>query len=481
MVTLAFLNATIRQRADQVNSDFITDDELNGWINSSVKELYDLLVEQYADEYFMAPAYSFVTTGASQYALPADFYKLKGIDVAYTGDSWITLSPFVFQQRNRYSLPSISGSFLWQRNIRYRIVGNNVMLIPTPPAGQTFRVWYVPRSPELLGSSPVQLLTSLANGQSFTMNGEVFGASAVFGTPMVVRAGGIANAVLPVGTQIDFGTRSFFNITPETFFPAPFWAPTTPYIVGNIVYNAGTPNNVLYCSFAGTSGATPPSIRTELGGAGFLEGSVVWRVIGIGDGFNASIGFTAYSQANTSGQPTTLYLPGVSDFAGANFVNSAAAQTYIPSIFVGNPFWRIPDSPSFPPELTPSAASLARAIVARSSDITSQLFGVTASASGDTVAIGGRDLTLSALSPSFSAPALIWNFSFDGFGGWEEYVVADCLIKCANKDEADPQPAMVLKEALKERIQAAASNRDSAGPEFVADVESTDWGWRRDW
>jgi hypothetical protein len=35
-------------------------------------------------------------------------------------------------------------------NLRYRLNGNTLMFIPTPSAGQTFTVWYIPRVNQLL-------------------------------------------------------------------------------------------------------------------------------------------------------------------------------------------------------------------------------------------------------------------------------------------------------------------------------------------
>jgi len=60
--------------------------------------------------------------------------------------------------------------------------------------------------------------------------------------------------------------------------------------------------------------------------------------------------------------------------------------------------------------------------------------------------------------------------TFDGVSGWDEYVVVDCVIKCRLKGEEDPSIEMALKQALVQRIEAAAENRDEAGPHMVTDV-----------
>ncbi len=80
-MTLAQLRTASRQRADMVNSTFISDPELNSYINASYYELYDLLVQKYGNDYFMKE-YSFQLQGnISQYPLPADFFKLLGVDL----------------------------------------------------------------------------------------------------------------------------------------------------------------------------------------------------------------------------------------------------------------------------------------------------------------------------------------------------------------------------------------------------------------
>ena len=48
-MTLTQLIAAVRQRADFVNSQFVTDAELTSYINQSYFELYDLLIQKYGD------------------------------------------------------------------------------------------------------------------------------------------------------------------------------------------------------------------------------------------------------------------------------------------------------------------------------------------------------------------------------------------------------------------------------------------------
>lgn len=147
VTTLLAIRTTVRQRCDMVNSQFITDAEFNGYINASYYELYDLLVQKYGDNYFVASPFAITTDGvATQYALPADFYKLLGVDLKLTASpaSFVTLQPFNFKERNRFGAPNVQTVY-GTTNLRYRLNGNSLWLQPLPSGGQSLQVWYVPR------------------------------------------------------------------------------------------------------------------------------------------------------------------------------------------------------------------------------------------------------------------------------------------------------------------------------------------------
>ncbi len=153
-LTLQQLITAIRQRADMVNSQFITDSELTSYINQSYFELYDLLVQKYADDYFVQTPYIFTTVQTTQfYPLPSDFYKLLGVDISVSTDqnSWFTLRSFMFPERNMNTIPNYQG--YWYNNLQYKVVGNQLWLTPVPIGGQTIRLWYVPELTTLVNLS----------------------------------------------------------------------------------------------------------------------------------------------------------------------------------------------------------------------------------------------------------------------------------------------------------------------------------------
>lgn len=171
---LGSLRLQAQQRADRVNSNFVTKSEWDSYINQSYFELYDLLVTTYED-YYLAEPYVFQTDGTStNYALPngqqtdvngvqtRPYYKLMGVDLglANNDNAWVTVKKFDFIQRNRYVYPNITSTYMGVFNMRYRVLGNKLHFIPTPSAGQYIKVWYVPRMERLLKD------TDMADGVS---------------------------------------------------------------------------------------------------------------------------------------------------------------------------------------------------------------------------------------------------------------------------------------------------------------------------
>ena len=166
---LSQIRLKAQQRADRVNSNFVTMPEWNSYINQSMFELYDLLVTTYED-YFLATPIQFVADGSTYlYALPngsntflnaltnqsftpQPFYKLVGVDLALnnTTNAYVTINKFNFADRNKFVYPNSSSTIYGVFNLQYRVMGNNIEFIPTPAASQAIRIWYIPRLIELL-------------------------------------------------------------------------------------------------------------------------------------------------------------------------------------------------------------------------------------------------------------------------------------------------------------------------------------------
>lgn len=167
---LSQIRLAAMQRADRVNSNFVTLPEWTSYINQSLFELYDLLITVYEDYYIASPI-QFVADGStflyplpngsntfqdglnpSNTVTPRPFYKLSGVDLALNNASnaFVTVNRFNFADRNRFVYPNSASTIYGVFNLQYRIMGNNLEFIPTPSASQTIRLWYIPRIKELL-------------------------------------------------------------------------------------------------------------------------------------------------------------------------------------------------------------------------------------------------------------------------------------------------------------------------------------------
>jgi hypothetical protein len=153
-MTLLQLRTAVRERADQVNSTFISDSELTSYIQQSAYELYDLLIQKYGDGYFASSA-TLTTDGVNEtFALDGGFYKMLGVDLQTNGapNGWLTLRPFNMAERNRNWRPN-AAPIVGFTSLRYRILGDKLWLTPLPASGQTIRYWHVPRLTEFTGDS----------------------------------------------------------------------------------------------------------------------------------------------------------------------------------------------------------------------------------------------------------------------------------------------------------------------------------------
>lgn len=147
--TLGNIRLECQQRSDLVNSTNITTQEWNTMISKSYKELYDIIIQKFGDDYYFADPYVFSTvSNQSFYDLPPDFYKLLGVEVN-CGGNWATLKQFQFIQRNFYQDPGFYAMY-GKTNMRYRIEGNSIYIVPLPSEGQQVRMWFAPRPNQLI-------------------------------------------------------------------------------------------------------------------------------------------------------------------------------------------------------------------------------------------------------------------------------------------------------------------------------------------
>lgn len=162
--TLGNLRLEAQQRADLIYSSNITNQEWNTYISNSYKWLYNLMLQKFGNDYFIANPYTYTTSGtidsetqAQTFPLPNDFYKLMRVEVALNPqdpNSWITLQKFEAIQANLWNYPNVY-TFYGITNLRYRLWGSNLQIVPIASAGQTIRIWYSPRPNQLINDTDI--------------------------------------------------------------------------------------------------------------------------------------------------------------------------------------------------------------------------------------------------------------------------------------------------------------------------------------
>lgn len=158
-LTLSELRLRSRQRADMESSEFVGDSEFNYYINSALRELHDILVQSYGENYYVKSATITTTPQQEEYAISSivtddDFYKLKGLDAQLNGDDFFTLQRFNFNERNRFQNFG-TWDYLGLTNVRYQLLGSNLRLSPAPDAEVLLRMWYIPSAQELTADTDI--------------------------------------------------------------------------------------------------------------------------------------------------------------------------------------------------------------------------------------------------------------------------------------------------------------------------------------
>jgi len=155
MSTLSDLRTRARQRADAVGNNFFSDSEIDGYINTGLGELHDLLVTKFEDYYVNNLSFS-LEADKSTYNFSAiglnDFYKLLGVDAVRGGDS-IRVKRFSFPDRNMFQADVALYNSRGYADYEYSIRGNALEFIPTPTSADTIKIWYVPQFAKLTEDS----------------------------------------------------------------------------------------------------------------------------------------------------------------------------------------------------------------------------------------------------------------------------------------------------------------------------------------
>ena len=150
LVTLSNLRTRVRQRANMENSQFVTDSELNTYVNQAVADLRDKMISKVGDDYFASTQTYNLVTGQDAYALPSDFYKVLYVEIQGDDGYFYQMRRFEVGERNfgaspiNYYIP----------DIRYRLRANDIIFTPQNLlGGRQVRLTYVPVPTELVSDS----------------------------------------------------------------------------------------------------------------------------------------------------------------------------------------------------------------------------------------------------------------------------------------------------------------------------------------
>lgn len=145
-IQLSELRTAAQRQADMENSSFVSDAEWNQYINDANSEMFDIFVTQYED-YAISTTTINVVANTESYALPSDFYKLRGAFVK-NGNTRIRLEKFNLDEIADWTNESVQEPY-WGTALRYRILGSNIYFSPMPQGAQTVELFYVPEVTKL--------------------------------------------------------------------------------------------------------------------------------------------------------------------------------------------------------------------------------------------------------------------------------------------------------------------------------------------
>lgn len=153
MTTMSDLITYTRQRSNMEQNQFVTDAEIQLYLNQSLGELDDLLATEYEDYHMLNYQAVLPGNGATNIIpVPSNLLKLRGVDFQYqpSGASaqpalWFTLPRFNFLERNQQNPLSVI-SVPWGRlNMSYNLIDQGIEVIPATQCQGTYQIWYTPK------------------------------------------------------------------------------------------------------------------------------------------------------------------------------------------------------------------------------------------------------------------------------------------------------------------------------------------------
>lgn len=148
-------------------STFVSDAELNRYLDEALTEFWDFVVAEQGMEFWLKNSTIASVAGTRVYALPSDYYLLLGVEVE-TGDpnDPVLLDPYMFKERYLGRSGAVHpGQEGWAGDAMYRVYSevnattgvltHNIRFSVLPDGATTIRIWYIPHAPFLDGDADV--------------------------------------------------------------------------------------------------------------------------------------------------------------------------------------------------------------------------------------------------------------------------------------------------------------------------------------
>lgn len=144
-VSLTTLRTRVRELADMVGSAFVTDaaTSLDALVNVGVQKLHDKVLDAMGDDSLGRSSSAVAITiasGTGTQALPADFYRMLGVDLLIGGDR-VDLRRFEWKQRNAIRTQSL---WLPREVPQYCLDGTTALRLNGMDGSYTGTLWYAP-------------------------------------------------------------------------------------------------------------------------------------------------------------------------------------------------------------------------------------------------------------------------------------------------------------------------------------------------
>lgn len=148
-----------RQESNMENNFFVTDAELITYINNSLSELDDMMINEVNEDYRVQQYITVLQGGNFTIPTMAETMKIRGIDIqgqglnsAQGGVPWNPLPKFQLIDRGRLNNNVITRTYPYGKtNLSYFWQGNQgIIIYPEVQAAGTYRVWWIPKFQPLI-------------------------------------------------------------------------------------------------------------------------------------------------------------------------------------------------------------------------------------------------------------------------------------------------------------------------------------------